>query len=152
MANLDKDKILFWEGDGEYGFLSNFSYIPVFYDNKKWLTSEHAYQAAKFDNPVVREKILNAKSPDEAFQIGRNTDNIRRTNWDEIKVQVMEDIVSEKLKQNSYLNELLLKTGNKEIIEASSTDSFWGWGPKKDGENHMGKIWIKLREKIQNGK
>ncbi len=150
MEDSDQDKILFWEGDGEYGFLSNFSYIPVFYDNKKWLTSEHAYQAAKFDNPVVKEEILNAPTPDEAFKIGNYPENIRRNDWYEIRVQIMEDIVSEKLKQNLYLNELLLKTGNKEIIESSSTDSFWGWGPNKDGENHMGKIWMKLREKIQN--
>ena len=36
-----------------------------------------------------------------------------------------------------------------EIVEASPVDAFWGWGPNKDGENALGKIWMKLREEIK---
>lgn len=146
----NNNQILFWEGEGEFGFLSNFSYISVFYDGKNWPTSEHAYQAAKFNDERIKEEILKAKTPDEAFRIGRRNSDILVKNWHDIRVGIMENIVSEKLKQNLYLKELLLKTGNKNIFESSSTDSFWGWGPDKKGENHMGKIWMNLREKIIN--
>ncbi len=39
-----------------------------------------------------------------------------------------------------------METGDRELIESSPIDSFWGWGPNKDGQNHLGKIWMKLRD------
>jgi predicted NAD-dependent protein-ADP-ribosyltransferase YbiA (DUF1768 family) len=36
------------------------------YHNVKYPTSEHAYQAAKTSNPIQREAIKNADTPDDA--------------------------------------------------------------------------------------
>ena len=62
----------------------------------------------------------------------------------------MEDIVRAKLSQHPYIQKKLLESGEREIIEASPEDAFWGWGPNKDGENQMGKIWMKLREELKS--
>ena len=35
------------------------------------------------------------------------------------------------------------------IVEDSPKDSFWGWGPNRDGENQLGKLWMKLREELK---
>ena len=48
--------------EGEYYLLSNFSAHQVEYGGELWMTSEHAYQAAKYHDPAVREKIKRAPS------------------------------------------------------------------------------------------
>jgi len=63
-------------------------------------------------------------------------------------LKVMEDIVRHKLKQNSYVMHKLLQTGKRKIVEDSPKDSFWGWGPKRDGRNELGKIWMKLKTEV----
>lgn len=60
----------------------------------------------------------------------------------------MENILRKKLEQHPHVKEKLLETGDREIIEASPTDGFWGCGPDKIGENHHGKIWMKLRSEL----
>lgn len=60
----------------------------------------------------------------------------------------MEDICRHKLQQNQYVYDKLLLTGDMEIIEDSTKDSFWGWGPDRKGENQLGKIWMRLRDEI----
>ena len=60
----------------------------------------------------------------------------------------MESIVRAKLKQNPYVKHKLLQTGTRKIVEDSPKDDFWGWGKNKDGKNHLGKIWMKLRAEL----
>lgn len=144
---MEQDKALFWGGG--WNCFSNFSSYQVMYKGKLWPTSEHAYQAAKFSDEKLQEKIRNAKSAYDAFILGGENKELRAKNWNEVKVSIMEEIVREKLKQNPHILMKLLETGDMEIIEASPVDAFWGWGPNKDGENALGKIWMKLREEIK---
>ncbi len=37
------------------------------------------------------------------------------------------------------------------IVEYSPVDAYWGWGPRKNGQNHLGKLWMKLRDELRNG-
>ncbi len=41
----------------------------------------------------------------------------------------------------------LEKTDNREIVENSPIDDFWGIGPEGNGENQLGKPWMKIRDK-----
>lgn len=154
MENLEKnkEKVLFWNEKGEFACFSNFSIYPLMYDGVLWPTTEHAYQAAKFDDQKTKDEILNAGSPLEAFNIGRDSKNILRKDWYEKRAIVMESIVREKIKQYPEVYEMLIKTGDREIVEASPIDPFWGWGSDEKGENNMGKIWMKLRSEIMNKK
>ncbi len=145
-----KEKILFWNDDGEYGCFSNFAIYTIMYNEELWPSTEHAYQAAKFDEEKIIQEIFKAKTPLGAFNIGRDPKNILKKDWFETRIKVMEEIVREKIKQYPEIGKKLIETGDREIIEASPIDSFWGWGPDKKGENNMGKIWMKLREEIIN--
>lgn len=60
----------------------------------------------------------------------------------------MEKILKKKIEQNPYVKETLLNTKDYILVENSPKDSFWGWGPNKDGENHLGKLWMKLRDEL----
>lgn len=62
----------------------------------------------------------------------------------------MEELLRLKIEQNSYVKKNLLQTEDYLIVEDSPKDSFWGWGPNRDGENQLGKLWMKLRKEIRN--
>jgi len=64
----------------------------------------------------------------------------------------MLDICRHKLRQHAYVKQKLLETGDAPIVEDSPKDSFWGWGPGRKGRNALGKIWMQLRQELQEGK
>jgi hypothetical protein len=150
------NRVTFYER--EFYPLSNFSSFQVYYDLRLWPTSEHAYQAMKFssqtfsvwksvrDNEYIRqEEIRNQKSAHDAYKLANSMNDVRRPDWNDVRVKFMIDICRHKLHQHKYVQKKLVQTGNREIIESSPTDNFWGWGPNRDGQNMLGKIWMTLR-------
>jgi N-glycosidase YbiA len=47
-------------------------------------------------------------------------------NWEDLKLEVMAEILTAKLEQHPQIRELLRNTGTRTIIENSPTDTFWG--------------------------
>lgn len=137
--------VLFYED--EYYLLSNFSAHQVEFEGKIYPTAEHAYQAAKFADETIVEKVRLAKSPVLAKAVAYQVKNQWRQDWHEIKVRVMEKIVAAKLNQHEDVRRALIKTSQLEIKENSPVDEFWGVGKDGQGQNLMGKIWMKLRKK-----
>ena len=138
----------------EYYVFDNFSSFQVEYKGKKYPTSEHAYQSMKFINsdPELAEKIRNAKSAHEAFKMAEANKEKRQKDWDDIKLDVMKEILLCKLEQHEYVQKKLLQSGDREIVEDSWRDPYWGWGENRDGENHLGKLWMEIREEHRNVK
>lgn len=134
----------------EFHFLSNFSSHEVEYKGIKWRTAEHAYQAMKTLNHNDRLNIAEIDLPGDAKRYGRSVR--MRVDWDDIKLEVMEDIVRAKFRQNEYLQEMLLATVGVDIEEGNTWgDTFWGTC-KGVGENHLGKILMKIRDDLQNAR
>lgn len=140
--------ITFYED--KYYMFSNFSSFMVYYDKREWMTSEHAYQAMKFRPIWIQQAIKNQRSAHDAKKYAHANKDKYREDWDEIKLSVMTEICRAKLEQHNYIRKMLLKTGSHELVEASPKDAFWGWGRDETGENHLGKIWMKLREELIN--
>ena len=59
-----------------------------------------------------------------------------------------EGSLRKKLQQNPYVKQKLLQTKDYIIVEDSPKDNFWGWGKDRTGENHLGKLWMKLRDEL----
>jgi ribA/ribD-fused uncharacterized protein len=139
----------------EFYVFDNFSSFGVDYNGRYYATSEHAYQAAKFWNtaPELAERIATARSADDACRTAKANDDKCPKNWDEIKVGIMEEIVRAKVAQNPYVLYKLEQAAelDLEIVEDSTKDDFWGWGPNRDGRNELGKIWMKLRDEVREG-
>lgn len=148
MQSDSDNKIFFYER--EFYVFSNFSSFIVEYDGYFWPTSEYAYQAQKFTDVSIINQIKEARSSHDAFKIARAYEQSVRADWLDVRVGIMEKIVREKLQQHEYVQKKLLETGDKEIIEDSPRDPFWGWGPNKDGENQLGNIWMRLREELKS--
>lgn len=73
-----------------------------------------------------------------------------REDWDDVKVSIMEELLRLKIEQNPYVKKKLLQTGDYMIVEDSPKDDFWGWGLNRNGQNNLGKLWMKLREELKN--
>lgn len=114
-------------------------------------TLEHAYQASRIVPSDVREQIKSAKSPLAAWKIGQTVKNdpaFQVPNYD--KLAVMEELMRAKLAQHEDVVESLLETGERGLLKIYATDYFWGTGHDGSGENHMGKMWMKLRDELRN--
>lgn len=132
-----------------YFALSNFSAHTISFKGESYSTCEHAFHVQKFDDEIIRNEIKATRSPVEAFILGRKYKEKRRPDWDQIKLNVMYEILLEKVKQHSDVKECLLATGDEEIVE-DSEGKFWGNGLDGSGENQCGKVWMKVRDEIRS--
>ena len=136
----------------EFYPFDNFSSFKVEWNGYLFSSVEEAYQAASFmgsDEELV-EKIKKSHSVDEAQRIAYANRDKRREDWDDVKVSIMEELLRLKIEQNPYVKKKLLQTEDYMIVEDSPKDDFWGWGPNRNGQNNLGKLWMKLREKLKN--
>jgi hypothetical protein len=139
-------KIPFYENS--YFVFHNFSAHAIKYNGVVYPTAEHAFHVSKFDDVKIKEEIKNAESPLKAFELGKKYKPFRKTNWDEIKVNVLYEIIKEKVKQHEEVRKALLVTGDEEIIEDNPNDNFWGSGKDGKGQNNTGKILMKIRQEL----
>lgn len=130
-------------------FLSNFYPAHVMYEGTTYPTAENAYQAAKTLNIGIRKRIFTRVQPRDAKRLGRGLK--LRPDWEEVKLQVMEDILTAKFSKKALANKLIATEG--ELIEGNWWgDTFWGMVSKDgtlQGENHLGKILMKIRDKLR---
>jgi ribA/ribD-fused uncharacterized protein len=70
--------------------------------------------------------------------------------WEDIKVDVLRVAVRKKFESYSQLENLLLSTGDEELIEANPDDYFWGEGKDGSGKNMMGQLLMEVRAYLRN--
>jgi ribA/ribD-fused uncharacterized protein len=152
-----RDKWLAEKFDEVIGFyprefypLDNFSSFKVEYQGYLYASCEEAYQALSFKgaSEELYQKVINSHSADEAQRIAYTNRDKQRKDWNEVKVEIMEQLLRAKLEQNPYVKKKLLQTKGYIIVEDSPKDNFWGWGPNRDGFNQLGKLWMKIRDEI----
>ncbi len=148
-GNDTEKQIFFYEH--EFYVFSNYSSFMLEWKGELYPTSEHAYHSEKFEDAEMKEQIRNTRSAHDSQKLANANKDKQIKNWDKIKLGVMKDVLRAKVEQHPYVKKKLLESGDKELIEDSWRDDFWGWGPNKDGENHLGKLWMEVREEFKNG-
>ncbi len=133
----------------EYGWLSNFSEHPFVLDGLRWPSVEHYYQAQKYAGTEAAERIRRADSPLKARKAGQDRSLSPRADWDATKEAVMRRAVRAKFEQHRRLRELLLATGDEELVHQSGSDLFWGHSPEGVGENRLGRILMEVRRDLR---
>lgn len=141
--------IYFYGRTDPYFEFSNFSRHGFELDSKYWKTSEHYFQAMKFEGTEYEEKVRQAKTPREAANMGRRRDWPLREDWEAVKDDVMRRAVLKKFQTHTALKELLLDTGKEEIVENAPGDYYWGCGKDGTGLNKLGTILMEIRNKLQ---
>ena len=138
---------------GDYRFLSNFHTHPeilIYIDDLLGgeigcISVENAFQALKTLDPLQRAIIAQAATPGAAKKLGK-TANLR-PDWEEIKIDSMLALLYQKFSHPFY-RDLLVATGNAELIEDNSwNDTFWGVC-NGVGQNILGKLLMKIRKMV----
>lgn len=139
-----------------YGWLGNMSPYSVVVAGKTWRTAEAAFQALRFDaKDPVREEIYAQRSPMGAKMVAkREAARMLITPWSQEDLELMDVVLQLKLRDHPELLVELRNTGDATIIEDCSnrprgSGLFWGAALQVDGtwngENHLGKLWMKRR-------
>lgn len=132
---------------GRYDFLSNFYPIEIIDGGIIYPTVEHAYQANKTDDKALRIYISKLSTPALAKKCGKSIP--KRFGFDYGKKTIMELLCIGKFK-GTWLTKHLLATGEEELVEGNNWgDTYWGVC-NGVGENHLGKILMKIREELKN--
>ena len=134
------------EFQGDYRWLSNFAPCKIYYEGLVYGSVENAYQAAKTKDEAERLKISTMTSG-EAKRYSRTL--TVRSDWDDIKLNVMRDLSCIKYSKEPYLSKLV-STGDLYIQEGNRWgDKFWGVCLKTgEGQNNLGLLLMDIRDKI----
>lgn len=144
-----RDKIEFYSVNDEYGELSNFALYEIRLRGKTWPTTEHFFQAMKFDDRKHQEEIRKANSPMLAATMGRDRKRKLRRDWERVKIGIMREAVEAKFRQHDELRALLVGTGDAKLVEHTEKDDFWGDGGDGSGKNELGRILMAVREVLR---
>ncbi len=130
---------------GDYRFLSNFADSDVVLDGVTYPTVEHAYQAAKTTDPVVREQIRRAWLPGIAKKLGQKVDV--DPSWWRRRRELVRGLLVQKFATDP-LKSKLAATAPHVLVEGN----WWGdiyWGVCRDqGENWLGRILMSIRDGV----
>ena len=140
-----KQKFLFFWGhqklqNGEIGqsclsqwWTSNFKV-----DGIKYFSAEHFMMAEKarlFNDLDNLDKIIYSKSPAQAKQFGREVIGFKEDIWTANRFEIVKKGNIAKFGHNPELENFLLSTTKRILVEASPVDTIWGIGLSKDSEH-----------------
>jgi len=152
-----KDSVVFRKTDEPFGGLSNMAGgYPIQVNGVRILTSEALYQVCRFPHlPDVQKLIIGQISPMTAKMRSKPYRKDSRPDWDQVRVRIMRWSLRMKLANNwNTFSALLLKTGERPIVEESRKDDFWGAKVVDDGDtlvgmNVLGRLLMELREQVK---
>lgn len=122
---------------------------PIELKGKSWPSTEHYFQAQKFQDDELQEEIRQAKTPAIAANMGRDRKNPLRKDWESVKDNVMRVAVRAKFTQHPELKQLLINTGDAKLIEHTYKDNYWGDGGDGSGKNMLGIILMEVRKELK---
>ena len=135
---------------GNLAFLSN--YTSVAHGIHGFNSVEHFYVAMKSTDQSFRDKIHSTDSPGAAKRLGRSIK--LRSDWDDIKLDVMEHALRKKFLVGSWYAEKLLEVDDSDLIEINTWhDNFWGdcrctKCQAIEGENNLGKLLRQVKSEL----
>ena len=129
---------------GDFYFLSNMFPCKIEYDGIEFNSVEQAYQYQKTTSTKERSIILQCETPKDAKLKSKRFKFIRE-DWYEVNLEIMYELL--KLKFDiPELKEALELTRGIDLVEVN----WWGdryWGVYNGrGENHLGKLLMKIRD------
>ena len=131
-----------------YAVLSNYYEAPIVWEGLQYRNVEAAFQAQKMLDPEERKRFqkisgLKARS--------RGLHCMPRPNWENMRINVMLELVRAKFEQNPELIPYLLETGDTAILALNRwNDTFWGVSTRTGkGANHLGEILMKVRQELR---
>lgn len=135
-------------------YFSPYTAHAIEIDGIVYPTVEHAYQCQRYTDPKIIAEIKSARSPVKAWEASTKYKHLQIPTFRDRKLEVMKKMMLAKLEQHKEVRKVLLASGEADIIKHITTyppgDGFWDDGENGEGLNHMGKIWMELRDELKN--
>jgi ribA/ribD-fused uncharacterized protein len=148
-TNFEGKVLDFYNEKDPYGEFSNFSGFPVYVDGEWWSTSEHYFQAMKYETKELQDWVQFAPTPMEAANRGRDPKVPKRKDWEDVKDGFMARALMDKYTRHQDLTKLLLSTGTSQIYEHTKNDCYWADCGDRTGKNHLGLLLMKVRDSLR---
>ena len=117
----------------------------LFFFGITYPSAESAYQAQKSTDINVKLQFQTI-TPGKAKRLGRQIE--LRTDWEDIKVEMMEYTLRAKF-SDPDLQDMLLSTGDAILIEGNNwDDTYWG-ACEGVGQNMLGVLLMKVRDELK---
>ncbi|KAH7887425.1 hypothetical protein F5I97DRAFT_1806076 [Phlebopus sp. FC_14] len=134
---------------GDYSGFVNHSHHRVLYRNKTYPTALHLLEAMKFtERPDLAERIRTCADVNDMYPLSASFQQFVRSDWGQVFLKTMDEVLHLKFKQHPVLRALLLRTGLSDIIYADA-NSYWGEGPQGEGANELGKALARVRDRLR---
>jgi ribA/ribD-fused uncharacterized protein len=129
--------------------LSSSSLHPIVLEDHNWTTCEHYVQAKILRSNSQSEKVDKLATAEAAIAYAKPWYRWKIPNYKKVAPVLMSRALYTKVQMYDEVRNALLATEDKLIIETSQYDYFWGIGRDLRGHNHLGKIWMKIRDKLE---
>jgi len=160
------DFLFFWGHTNKTGqpvgpfIFSQWYPSPFTVDSITYSTAEHWMMTEKarlFGDAEIAERVIGAKTPKEAKELGRAVRGFDVAAWEQSCFSIVREGNRHKFIQNAGYKEYLLGTGNRVLVEASPVDAIWGIGLAADsaqakvphqwrGKNLLGFALMEVRD------
>ena len=153
-----ESSVVFFKTKEQFGGLSNMAGgYPLQVNGIDIRSSEALYQACRFPHRSdLQSLVIEQKSPMTAKMKTKPYRNLTRSDWNQVRVDIMRWCLRVKLAQNWHkFSNLLIETDDRPIVEQSRKDDFWGAIPNTDNQtlvgcNALGRLLMELREAVTN--
>jgi len=153
-----------WGGAPPLGWLAPWTPTPFETEAGRFPSGEHHFMRAKallFGDHAVAERILRARSPGQARELGRRVAGFQDELWESERARLMDDTNRAKFAALPELAAYLLSTWPAVLVQASALDVVWGAGldladvlmPRPErwpGQNLVGFSLMKAREELRS--
>lgn len=150
---------------GQSEFYSNWNMTGFTVKGIRFANGEQymMYCKAKFFGDAdTATRILAEPDPRNVKALGRAVRGYDDAKWSATRLKFVSRGLLEKAMQNPRIQEELLGTGDRILVEASPYDTIWGIGLKETdpraldmsqwrGENLLGQAWMWVREVLRTG-
>ena len=144
------------------GELSNWHYSPFVVGTTGFRTTEQFFcfqKAVVFGDMHTAEMILASEHPKEAKNLGSKVKGFNQEIWDQLKFGIMWSANYHKFNYHAELQEILMATKDRLIVECNPYDKIWSCGlsmsdkniEKQDkwtGKNLLGLCLTNVRESL----
>ena len=144
--------------------LSNFHGCKFNFEGETFHSSEQLIQLKKaelFGDQTAKERILNSTDAQDSKETAMDIANFNRDEWNKLAENLCYEGICQKFEQNPSLQNYLLDTGTKTLVEASY-DNVWGTGKPLGSEvslnpmkwksiGILGRILMKIRDTTYEG-
>jgi ribA/ribD-fused uncharacterized protein len=153
--------VLFWKPPNPFGQWTESPFVigDIFYNcAEQFMMAE---KARLFDDREIELQILQAMEPRKQKKLGQQVTGFRDDLWMVNRCDIVFRGNMAKFTQNPSLREVLLQTGDRQLVEASPLDKIWGIGLAANdpqaydpcqwlGENLLGMVLERVRDHLRS--